>query len=75
MHLAFSTAISGMILIEVVKFGNIWPIGRHIQGFYEMFLNDKDKSGAFSLSPLYLIFGCAIPVYVSRYVFGWQLIL
>ena len=68
MALAFGVAASFLLFVEFVKFGKVWPFGEYIQGFQSVFLNEKDQAGAFALSPLYLVLGCAFPVWIGRSV-------
>ncbi len=68
MVLAFAVASSFLLFAEFVKFGKLWPFGEYIQGFQSVFLNDKDQAGVFAMSPLYLVTGCAFPIWISRLV-------
>ncbi|KAJ3189480.1 hypothetical protein HDU85_003111 [Gaertneriomyces sp. JEL0708] len=65
MHLAFSVASSALILIEYIRFFNIWPLGQGIHNFMCQFLNERD-SGPVVLSHLYLLSGCALPVWLNK---------
>lgn len=65
MHLSFSVAISALIMIEYIRYFRLWPVGDQIQGFLTQFL-DKRDAGTAILSHLYLLLGCAFPVWLNR---------
>ncbi|KAJ3013324.1 hypothetical protein HKX48_005829 [Thoreauomyces humboldtii] len=65
MHLAFSVAFSALILLEYVRHFRVWPVGGHIQDFLHQFLNQRD-CGPVIVSHLYLLVGCALPVWLNR---------
>ncbi|KAJ3294230.1 hypothetical protein HDU79_011297 [Rhizoclosmatium sp. JEL0117] len=65
MHLSFSVALSALILVEYIRVFNVWPIGKDVAGFLRGFLDKKDR-GVFILSHLYLLIGCALPVWINR---------
>ncbi|KAJ3394331.1 hypothetical protein HDU92_007023 [Lobulomyces angularis] len=66
MHLAFSFATSAMIMLEYIRYFRVWPIGDYLQKFLILFVDSKD-SGPAILSHIYLIIGCALPVWISRF--------
>lgn len=63
MHLSFSVATSAMILLEYHRYFCIWPLGDRIQPFLILFTDSKDTGPAI-LSHIYLIVGCALPVWI-----------
>ncbi|KAJ3160832.1 hypothetical protein HDU86_008192 [Geranomyces michiganensis] len=65
MHLAFSLALSVLILFEYIRHYHVWPLGIHVQNFLSQFLNQRD-CGPVILSHLYLLVGCALPVWLNR---------
>jgi dolichol kinase len=64
MHLSFSFATSAMIMLEYHRYFNIWPLGGYIEPFLMRFVDSKDTGPAI-LSHLYLIIGCALPVWIT----------
>ncbi|KAI9332127.1 hypothetical protein DFJ73DRAFT_855980 [Zopfochytrium polystomum] len=65
MHLAFSVSISALIMIEYVRAFRVWPVGAEIHSFLQQFV-DKWDQGPVVLSHLYLLLGCALPVWLNR---------
>ncbi|KAG0230465.1 hypothetical protein BGW42_000942 [Actinomortierella wolfii] len=64
MHLAFSVAVASMILLEYIRYFAVYPIGKEIHLFMVGFLDDRDR-GPIILSHLYLLIGCAVPVWLA----------
>ncbi|TPX64857.1 hypothetical protein SpCBS45565_g05600 [Spizellomyces sp. 'palustris'] len=60
MHLAFSVALSALILLEYVRHYQVWPMGKEVNEFLSHFLDKRDR-GPVILSHLYLLIGCALP--------------
>ncbi|KAI8847494.1 hypothetical protein BC829DRAFT_396004 [Chytridium lagenaria] len=54
MHLAFSFALSALIMIEYVRHFRVWPAGMQIHTFLSTFLDQRD-CGPVILSHLYLL--------------------
>ncbi|RKP04034.1 hypothetical protein CXG81DRAFT_8771 [Caulochytrium protostelioides] len=69
MHLAFSVALSALLCIEYVRFFRLWPFGPAIERFTSQFLDSKD-TGPFLTSHLYLLVGCALPVWLESVANG-----
>ncbi|KAI8611966.1 hypothetical protein BC830DRAFT_1138899 [Chytriomyces sp. MP71] len=65
MHLSFSVAFSVLILTEYIRVFRVWPIGHHVHAFLRGFLDSKDQ-GIVILSHIYLLVGCALPVWINR---------
>ncbi|TPX55838.1 hypothetical protein PhCBS80983_g04979 [Powellomyces hirtus] len=65
MHLAFSVALSALILLEYIRHFHVWPLGSHVEEFLQQFLDRRD-CGPVILSHLYLLVGCALPVWLNR---------
>jgi dolichol kinase len=63
MHLSFSFATSAMIMLEYHRYFNIYPLGSYIEPFLSRFIDSKDTGPAI-LSHIYLIIGCALPVWI-----------
>ncbi|KAF9969826.1 hypothetical protein BGZ73_007635 [Actinomortierella ambigua] len=64
MHLAFSVAVASMIFLEYIRYFAVYPIGKEIHLFLVGFLDDRDR-GPIILSHLYLLIGCATPVWLA----------
>ncbi|KXJ11908.1 Dolichol kinase [Exaiptasia diaphana] len=62
-HLAASVALAAFIFIEYVRLGRIEPFGDLIHHSLQVFLDEKD-SGNVILTHVYLLFGCAIPIWL-----------
>ncbi|KAI9595455.1 hypothetical protein BDF19DRAFT_71765 [Syncephalis fuscata] len=62
MHLAFSVAICVFFLTEYIRCLHIPPIGTAMNDFLIRFLDHRDK-GPVILAHVYLLLGCAIPVW------------
>ncbi|TPX51207.1 hypothetical protein SeLEV6574_g00422 [Synchytrium endobioticum] len=73
LFLAFSFVTSLFIMLEYCRFFRLAPIGDRLHSYLSQFSNDKD-AGPAVLSHLYLLVGCALPVWLSsvngRYGFG-----
>jgi dolichol kinase len=65
MFLSFSVAFSGMIMAEVIRFFKLYPLGEIIHKFMTTFIDQKD-TGTAILSHIYLLIGCALPVWLNR---------
>ncbi|KAF9955078.1 hypothetical protein BGZ72_004033 [Mortierella alpina] len=66
MHLAFSVALSSMIFLEYLRYFAVAPLGKEIHLFLVGFLDDRD-GGPIILSHLYLLMGCAVPVWLAEH--------
>jgi dolichol kinase len=64
MFLSFSVAFSGMIMAEVIRFFKLYPLGEIIHKFMTTFIDQKD-TGTAILSHIYLLIGCALPVWLN----------
>ncbi|KAI9337567.1 hypothetical protein BDR26DRAFT_863880 [Obelidium mucronatum] len=67
MRLSFSVALSALIFVEFIRVFSVWPAGKEVASFLRNFLDNKDR-GIFILSHLYLLIGCALPVWINRIV-------
>ncbi|TPX75025.1 hypothetical protein CcCBS67573_g03698 [Chytriomyces confervae] len=65
MHLSFSVALAVLILAEYIRIFKIWPVGEQVGVFLQNFLDSKDQ-GVAILSHIYLLVGCALPVWICR---------
>ncbi|KAJ3292404.1 hypothetical protein HK104_005321 [Borealophlyctis nickersoniae] len=67
MHLAFSVSLSALILVEYIRHFRVWPFGPYLQDFLTRFLDARDR-GPVILSHLYLLVGCAGPVWLNSII-------
>nr|KAJ3418234.1 hypothetical protein HK105_000171 [Polyrhizophydium stewartii] len=67
MHLAFSVAMTVLVLLEYVRVFRVGPSWDAIHEFLQQFLDERDRKGETAiLSHLYLLVGCAMPVWLNR---------
>eukprot|EP01101_Sappina_pedata_P010020 TRINITY_DN6208_c0_g1_i1.p1 TRINITY_DN6208_c0_g1~~TRINITY_DN6208_c0_g1_i1.p1 ORF type:complete len:574 (-),score=145.92 TRINITY_DN6208_c0_g1_i1:18-1739(-) len=64
MRLSFGVAVSGFMLIEMLRYSRIPPFGAQIDGLMKRFI-DKRDSGDLVLTHTYLLLGCAIPLWIN----------
>ncbi|KAG9324405.1 hypothetical protein KVV02_004425 [Mortierella alpina] len=65
-HIAFSVALSSLIFLEYLRYFAVAPLGKEIHLFLVGFLDDRD-GGPIILSHLYLLMGCAVPVWLAEH--------
>ena len=53
------------VLIEVIRTVELLPVGKIIKQFMNEFIDEKDN-GILILTHIYLLLGCAIPVWVAK---------
>ncbi|KAF9427320.1 hypothetical protein BGZ94_005126 [Podila epigama] len=66
MHIAFSVGLAALIFLEYIRYFAVVPFGKEIHLFLVGFLDDRD-SGPIILSHLYLLMGCAAPVWLAEH--------
>ncbi|KAI9480447.1 MAG: hypothetical protein EXX96DRAFT_180692 [Benjaminiella poitrasii] len=64
LQLAFSVALSGFIYLEYLRYFALWPWGKSLHVFLTEFIDNRDL-GPVILSHIYLLLGCAGPVWLS----------
>ncbi|TPX35097.1 hypothetical protein SmJEL517_g02479 [Synchytrium microbalum] len=64
LHLAFSLATSIFILTEYARFFRLAPVGDFLHTYLSQFADARDTGPAI-LSHVYLLLGCAIPVWLA----------
>ncbi|KAI7905370.1 uncharacterized protein BX663DRAFT_499487 [Cokeromyces recurvatus] len=64
LQLAFSVALSGFIYLEYLRYFAIWPWGKSLHVFLTEFIDSRDL-GPVILSHIYLLLGCASPVWLG----------
>ncbi|KAG0210202.1 hypothetical protein BGX28_009507 [Mortierella sp. GBA30] len=65
MHIAFSVALAALIFLEYIRYFAVAPLGKEIHLFLVGFLDERD-GGPIILSHLYLLMGCATPVWLAE---------
>ncbi|RKP08048.1 hypothetical protein THASP1DRAFT_16191 [Thamnocephalis sphaerospora] len=64
MHLAFSVAVCAFIIVEYLRSLRVPPFGDTLHAFLTRFLDHRD-AGPVILSHIYLLLGCAIPIWLQ----------
>jgi len=66
MHIAFSVGLAALIFLEYIRYFAVVPFGKEIHLFLVGFLDARD-GGPIILSHLYLLMGCATPVWLAEH--------
>ncbi|KAG0037037.1 hypothetical protein BGZ82_003249, partial [Podila clonocystis] len=66
MHIAFSVGLAALIFLEYIRYFAVVPVGKEIHLFLVGFLDERD-GGPIILSHLYLLMGCAAPVWLAEH--------
>ncbi|KAG0098264.1 hypothetical protein BGZ93_000636 [Podila epicladia] len=66
MHIAFSVGLATLIFLEYIRYFAVVPFGKEIHLFLVGFLDERD-GGPIILSHLYLLMGCAAPVWLAEH--------
>ncbi|KAG0311878.1 hypothetical protein BGZ97_011578 [Linnemannia gamsii] len=66
MHIAFSVGLAALIFLEYIRYFAVVPFGKEIHLFLVGFLDGRD-GGPIILSHLYLLMGCAAPVWLAEH--------
>jgi len=64
MFLSFAVAFCGMVMVEVIRYFKVYPVGVLFHQFMITFIDQKD-TGTAILSHIYLLIGCAMPVWLN----------
>ncbi|RCI06311.1 hypothetical protein CU098_011430 [Rhizopus stolonifer] len=64
LQLAFGVALSAFIYLEYLRYFAIWPWGKSLHVFLTEFIDNRDL-GPVILSHIYLLLGCASPVWLE----------
>lgn len=62
-----SLATSIFLLAEVVRHYRVPPIGAQLGSFFSIFTDERDTRGPLVVSHIFLLVGCAVPVWMSLY--------
>ncbi len=66
MNLALAVALALFMFLEYIRACKIWPLALVLQSFFEGFLDKRDRLGDAILSHIYLLVGCALPIWLSK---------
>ncbi|GAO50679.1 hypothetical protein G7K_4801-t1 [Saitoella complicata NRRL Y-17804] len=64
-HLAFSFALCLFILTEIIRACALPPFGAGLHAFLSNFTDDRDRRGGIVVSHLFLLTGCALPLWLT----------
>lgn len=56
--------MSLLLILEIIRFGKMYPFGPLVDNLMIKFVNDKDP-GNILISHIYLLLGCAIPLWLN----------
>jgi dolichol kinase len=67
LNLGLAVALAIFIMIEYVRCFRMYFVWNPIHKFFLPFLDERDQSGFVILSHMYLLIGCALPIWLSKY--------
>ena|SRR5271167_3965055 len=62
-----SLATSLFLLAEVIRHYQVPPFGNQLGEFFSIFTDERDTRGPLVVSHIFLLVGCAVPVWMSLY--------
>jgi dolichol kinase len=62
-----SLATSLFLLAEFIRHFEVPPLGRHLGTFFSIFTDERDTRGPLVVSHIFLLVGCAVPVWMSLF--------
>ena len=62
-----SLATSVFLLAEVIRHYSVPPLGNRLGDFFSLFTDERDTRGPLVVSHIFLLVGCAVPVWMSLY--------
>ena len=65
LRLSLAVAMSLLLIVEVLRLGRVPPFGTSIHNYMKMQVDSRDKDGPLFLTHLYLLAGCAMPLWLS----------
>ncbi|CAG0913043.1 unnamed protein product [Notodromas monacha] len=65
LHLASSLLFWAFLVAEALRVLNVWPFSGILNAAFRTFLDEKDLSGPLTLTNIYLLVGCAAPLWLS----------
>lgn len=63
LFIASGVALALMILLETMRVIELWPFSDLLQQAVKAFIDEKD-AGLIALTPIYLLVGCALPIWI-----------
>jgi uncharacterized membrane protein YiaA len=66
LNLGLAVAMAIFILIEYFRCFKMYHVWNSIHQFFMPFLDERDQSGFVILSHIYLLSGCALPIWLSK---------
>lgn len=63
LYLSFGIATAVLLLVEYIRLFRVPPLGKALHGFMSAYLDHRDD-GPLILTHIYLLLGCAIPVWM-----------
>lgn len=63
--LALSIVLAGFLVLEIVRAGQVPPLGSAIGRFVAPYVDGRDLRGPMVVSHVFLLIGCAIPLWLS----------
>ncbi|KAI8898311.1 hypothetical protein BC833DRAFT_590364 [Globomyces pollinis-pini] len=66
LNLALCVALTAFILLEYIRSFKVWPFWSVLNQFFLPFLVERDQHGNAILSHIYLLIGCALPIWLSN---------
>ncbi|EGC38097.1 hypothetical protein DICPUDRAFT_29220 [Dictyostelium purpureum] len=67
MVLSYAVSISALVLLELLKYSMAPPLAEPIKIYMDRFLDSRD-SGIATLTHLYLLLGCSIPLFFTFFI-------
>lgn len=65
--IAMSLATSLFLLAEVIRHYSVPPLGNRLGDFFSIFTDERDTRGPLVVSHIFLLVGCAVPVWMTLY--------
>ncbi|XP_044739047.1 dolichol kinase [Chrysoperla carnea] len=66
-YLASGVILGVFIFLEVIRILDIPPLGPILHDGFLIFVDEKDSAGGISLSPLYLLIGLSLPLWIHPF--------
>lgn len=64
LFLASGMLLAVFVLLEAARLVRVWPLQAMLQRAVATFLDAQDASGSVALTPIYLLVGCAMPLWL-----------
>jgi dolichol kinase len=68
LNLGLSVAFACFVFLEYLRCFRFFFIWSHIDQFFTPFLDERDQSGSVILSHIYLLLGCALPIWLNKFI-------